>query len=429
MDYFTFRDGELHAEDVPLARIAEAVGTPFYCYSTATLRRHYEVFAEAFASARATICYAVKANSNLSVIRTLAEMGAGADVVSSGELRRALNAGVPASRIVFSGVGKTREEMAEALDTGIAQFNVESDAELAALDEVARSKGTRAPTAVRINPGVDAGSHDKISTGRSHDKFGIAWPAARESYRAAAAMAGIEITCAAVHIGSQITDLGPFEQAFRFVAGAVVTLRGDGHDLRRLDLGGGLGVPYEHETPPTPAEYAATALRETAGTGCDLVLEPGRVLVANAGVLVTGVVREKRAGEQRIVIVDAAMNDLARPSLYDARHAIVPVRRGSPPASPADVVGPVCETADRFARDLPLPPLAEGALLAIRTAGAYGSAMSSNYNSRLLVPEILVRSAEFAVVRARQSYDHLVAAEILPPWLDPQRAVEFQAVP
>ncbi len=424
MDHFNYRDGELFAEDVPLARIAKRVGTPFYCYSTATLQRHYRVLAEALAGVKSTICYAVKANGNLAVVQTLAQMGAGADIVSEGELRRAIAAGVPAEKIVFSGVGKTRAEMAYALTAGIGQFNIESDAELVALDDVARGWGNPAPVAVRINPDIDAHSHDKISTGRKHDKFGILWPAARATYRSAAGMEGIKVVGVAIHIGSQITDTDPFQRAFRFIREVVQTLRSDGHDIRRLDLGGGLGVPYMGETPPTPAQYAEVVLRETRDLGCELVFEPGRMLVANAGILVTRVLYEKDAGGVRTVIVDAAMNDLIRPAMYEARHAIVPVHADSgEPERSADIVGPVCETGDRFLKDWPLPPTTPGDLLAIRTAGAYGSAMASNYNARLLVPEVLVRGSEFAVVRPRQTYESLLAGEATPPWLGGHAAV------
>ncbi len=420
MDHFLYRDGTLFTEDVSVTDIAAAVGTPFYCYSTATLERHYRAFESAFEGTPSTQCFAVKCNANLAVLRTLANLGSGADVVSEGELRQALAAGISPAKVVFSGVGKTPAELAFGVDSGVGQFNIESESELHTLDQIARQKGIKAPIAIRINPDVDAGSHDKISTGRAHDKFGIAWPRAREVYGQAATMDGIDVAGVAVHIGSQITGLGPFEAAFRAVAGAAETLRADGHDIRRIDLGGGLGVPYEGEEPPSPQEYGELARRITGHLGCELVLEPGRAIAANAGILVTQVVREKSADGHRIVVVDAAMNDLARPSLYDARHAVVPVvaAGGGATSDPAEIVGPVCETADRFRVDYPLPPVVTGDLLVVRTVGAYGSVMASNYNSRLLLPEVLVKGGEFAVVRRRQTYDELLATNRMPPWLE-----------
>lgn len=419
MDHFRYRDGELWAEDVPVAAIANAVGTPFYCYSTATLAHHYRAFEAAFEGADALICFAVKANSNIAVLRTLGDLGGGADVVSEGELRQALAAGIQPAKIVFSGVGKTPSELAFGVQTGVGQFNVESRSELMALGNVAREQGAVAPIAIRINPDVDAGSHDKISTGRRHDKFGVAWPEARELYREAAKMEGIEVTGVAVHIGSQIVSLEPFDAAFRALADAATALRQDGHDIRRLDLGGGLGVPHEDEAPPSPQDYGALARRLTGSLGCELVLEPGRAIAANAGILVTRVVHVKTADGNRIVVVDAAMNDFARPSLYDARHAIVPMIEATSDsgAGAADIVGPVCETADRFRLDYPLPPVITDDLLVVRTAGAYGSVMASNYNSRLLVPEVMVNGSDFAVVRRRQTYDDLLAQDQMPPWL------------
>ena len=401
-----------------MRRMAEAVSTPFYCYSTAALVHRYREFADAFAGADAMVCYSVKANSNVAVIHTLANQGAGADVVSEGELRRARAAGVPGDRIVFSGVGKTLAEMAAALDAGILQFNVESGAELHALSKVAASRGTRAPVAIRVNPDIDAGSHDKITTGRKHDKFGVSWNRARELYAAARDLPGVDSTGIAVHIGSQILSLDPFRAAFRFAAGAVATLRSDGVELRRIDLGGGLGIAYGGESPPSPAEYAALALAETAESGCTLVVEPGRALVGEAGILVTEVLYEKDAEGVRVVVVDAAMNDLIRPALYGASHAIEPVAEAKPDdEAPADVVGPVCESGDTFTRGAPLAPSPAGALFAIRTAGAYGAVLASTYNSRPLVPEVLVNGAEFAVIRPRQRYEDLIATEVGPPWL------------
>ena len=421
MNHFDYRDGALHAEDVPLAEIAAQVGTPFYCYSTATLVRHYGVFADALAAAGldATICYALKANPNIAVVRTLARLGAGADVVSEGELRQALAAGVPPGRIVFSGVGKTRRELEFAVAKGILQINVESEPELLALAEIAAARGVRMPIALRVNPDVDAGTHEKITTGRKENKFGIEWTRAHEVFRRARALPGVEVVAVACHIGSQLTELAPFRDAFHRVRDLVAILRADGFDIRRLDLGGGLGVPYADEMPPGPADYAATIAATLGDLGCRIVLEPGRLLVGNAGILVSRVVYVKEGATRTFVIVDAAMNDLMRPALYDAHHVIQPV--AEPPAGapllPVDVVGPVCESGDTFARQRPLPPLRSGDLVAFRTAGAYGAAMASTYNSRPLVPEVLVEGGRFAVVRARPSYDDMLALESLPDWL------------
>lgn len=420
MHHFEYRDGMLHAEDVSLADIAEAVGTPFYCYSAATLVRHYNVFAKAFAGQKALICYAVKANSNQAVIRTLAREGAGADVVSEGELKRALMAGVPADRIVFSGVGKTHEEMAAALDAGIHQFNVESEPELEALSEVAASKGVNACIAVRVNPDVDARTHEKISTGKKENKFGVPWSRATEIYARAAALPGIRVVGVDVHIGSQLTDLGPFREAFARVVDLVTMLRAEGHDIRRLDLGGGLGIPYAAGTqaPPHPDSYAKLVRDLTAPLDCEIILEPGRLIAGNAGVLVSRVIYVKEGESRRFVILDAAMNDLLRPSLYDAYHEIIPVRE-APGAqqNPVDVVGPVCETGDVFGKDRMLPPLAAGDDVAILSAGAYGAVMASTYNTRPLVPEVLVNGGDFAVVRPRPVLDDLIGQDRLPPWL------------
>lgn len=422
MNHFGYRDGALFAEDVAIADIARDAGTPFYCYSTATLRRHYQVFAGAFAGLDALVCYAVKANSNLAVIRTLAELGAGADVVSEGELRRALAAGVPPARIVFSGVGKTRAEIAYALDAGIAQFNVESEPELEALDEMAQSRGLRAPVALRVNPDVDADTNDKIATGRKQDKFGIDIDAARPIYARAAAMAGIEIIGLAVHIGSQLTALGPFRDAFKCVVALAEALRGDGHVVRRLDLGGGLGIIYQDEEPPHPEAYAAMVRDVVGGLGVELIFEPGRLLVGNAGVLITRVIYVKQARARRFVIVDAAMNDFIRPALYGARHNVIPVSaaEAGDAGTPADVVGPVCETGDVLASQQKLPELAPGELLAIESAGAYGAVMSSTYNTRLPVAEVMVNGDQFCVVRPRPDYDAVLSLDRLPDWLDHQ---------
>jgi diaminopimelate decarboxylase len=419
VNHFDYKAGVLHAEEVALADIAEAVGTPFYCYSTATIERHYRVFSAAFADVAATVCYSLKANSNLAVVRTLAALGAGADVVSVGELERALVAGVPADKIVFSGVGKRRDEMARAIEAGIMQFNVESLAEIDVLDEVARGLGAMVSVALRINPDVDARTHDKISTGMSHNKFGIAYQAAPAAAERVAAAPGLALVGIAVHIGSQVTDLGPLEAAFGRVADMVRSLRAAGHDIATIDLGGGLGIRYIDETPPTPDEYAAMVKRATAGLGCHLLLEPGRMVIGNAGVLVTRVLYVKETDARRFVIVDAAFNDLLRPAMYDANHVIEPVV--APPddaiAAPVDIAGPICESGDTFARDRPLTPVIAGDLLAFRTAGAYGSVMSSSYNSRPLVPEVLVKGADFAVVRRRPSFDEMVALEQFPDWL------------
>lgn len=420
MNHFQYIDGVLHAEDVPLSQIAEAVGTPFYCYSAATLERHYRVFADAFADCEATICYAVKANSNLAVIRTLAELGAGADVVSEGELRKALAAGVPADCIVFSGVGKTRAEMAYALDRKVMQLNIESLPELEALSEVATARGVTVDIGIRINPDVDAGTHEKISTGRAENKFGIDAVDAGAAFAKAAELPGVRPIAVAVHIGSQLTDLAPFRAAFSRVAALVVELRAAGHDIRRLDLGGGLGIPYREEVLPLPVDYAAV-VRETVGhLGCHLVFEPGRLLVGNAGILVSRVIYVKTGRTRRFVIVDAAMNDLMRPAMYDSWHEIKPLRAPAENAAvePADVVGPACESSDIFARQRPLPPVREGDLLAIFSAGAYGAVMASTYNSRLLAPEVLVRGAEWSVVRARPGYDELLLQDGLAAWQD-----------
>ncbi|MCF4166724.1 diaminopimelate decarboxylase [Zavarzinia compransoris] len=421
MNHFEYRDGRLFAEDVSVEAIAAAVGTPFYCYSTATLQRHFRVFADAFADQKALVCYALKANSNQAVIATLARQGAGADVVSGGELKRALAAGVPASRIVFSGVGKTAEEMAMALDAGIHQFNVESEPELERLSAVAAGKDMVAPITIRVNPDVDAMTHAKISTGKAENKFGIAWERVREVYARAAALPGIRVVGVDVHIGSQLTALEPFEAAFRKVAELVAVLRADGHAIDRLDLGGGLGIPYEENrlVPPEPTHYADIVKRATGHLGCGIILEPGRLIVGNAGVLVTRVLYVKKATAKTFVIVDAAMNDLLRPTLYDAYHGVLPVVAAGPdaPVAPVDIVGPVCETGDFIALGRPMPPLAEDDLIAVLSAGAYGAVMASTYNTRPLVPEVLVDGGQFAVVRERMPVDTVIGLDHLPPWL------------
>jgi diaminopimelate decarboxylase len=419
MNHFQYHRGQLCAEEVPLARIADEVGTPFYCYSQATLERHFRVFQQALAGLDATICFAVKANSNIAVIRTLAALGAGADVVSGGELRRALAAGVDAGKIVFSGVGKTSEELELALTTGIMQINVESEPELTALDEVARTLGKVAEIGVRVNPDVDANTHAKITTGRKENKFGIEWTRARQVFQKAKQMEGIEPVAVAVHIGSQLTELEPFRQAFARVRDLVLMLRADGINIRRVDLGGGLGIPYDGEVPPAPMEYAQV-IRETLGDlGCQLVLEPGRLLVGNAGMLVSKVIYVKEGSTRSFVVCDAAMNDLVRPAMYDAHHDILPVIEAPPGTEPkpVDVVGPICETGDTFAKQRSLVPLEPGDLIAFATAGAYGAAMASQYNSRLLVPEVLVKGGTYAVVRARPTYEEMLSLESIPEWL------------
>ncbi len=421
MNHFDYQNGTLSAEGVSLADIAAKVGTPFYCYSTATLTRHYTVFADALKGAGldATICFALKSNPNIAVVRTLASLGAGADVVSEGELRQALAAGVPAGRIVFSGVGKTRRELEFAVAKGIMQINVESEPELELLSEVAAERGVKMPIALRVNPDVDAGTHAKITTGKKENKFGIEWTRAHEVYRKAKELPGVEPVAIACHIGSQLPELEPFREAFLRVRDLVAILRADGIDIRRLDIGGGLGVPYDAEIPPTPEAYAQTIKSTLGDLGCRIVLEPGRLLVANAGVLVSKVVYVKEGSTRTFVILDAAMNDLMRPALYEAFHAIRPVAEPAPgaPVAPVDVVGPVCETGDTFAKQRPLPPVKAGDLVAFGSAGAYGAAMSSTYNTRPLVPEVLVKDGQFAVVRARPTYEEMLALESLPEWL------------
>ena len=418
MNPFVYKNGALHAEDVAVADIASAVGTPFYCYSTAGLVQRYTDFANAFSHNRATICYAVKANGNLAVIRTLAALGAGADVVSEGELRRALAAGTPTDRIVFSGVGKSRAELAYALTQGIVQINVESEPELEALSETCVALDKTASIGVRVNPDVDAQTHAKISTGKAENKFGIDITRAPAVFARARDLPGVNPVSVAVHIGSQITDLTPLRIAFGHLASLVDRLRADGHNITRLDLGGGLGIRYEDETPPTPAEYAAMVNETLGHLDCHLMFEPGRVLVGEAGILVTSVLYDKPGESRRFVIVDAAMNDLVRPSMYDAYHGVLPIRETSSDImlSDADIVGPVCETGDTFARHRAMPPVNPGDMLAILSAGAYGAVMSSTYNARLLIPEVLVNGDAFAVVRARPSYDELLKLDQFADW-------------
>jgi diaminopimelate decarboxylase len=421
MHHFDYRAGVMHAEDVSLAALAEAVGTPFYCYSVATLTRHYRVFADAFADVPSLVCYAMKANSNQAVIATLARLGAGADVVSGGELKRALAAGVPADKIMFSGVGKTAAELAAAVDAGILCINVESDPELDLLSEIATSKGRTARVSVRVNPDIDAKTHHKIATGKSENKFGIPISRARDVYAHAAKLKGVRVAGVDMHIGSQITDLQPFDDAFALLSDFVRELRADGHHIEHVDLGGGLGIPYRHdnEPPPDPAAYAAVVKRATRGLDCKLIFEPGRMIVGNAGILVTRVIYVKRGEAKTFVIVDAGMNDLIRPTLYEAHHDILPVREPAPgaPRIVADVAGPVCETGDYFALDREMAAAASGDLLAIMTAGAYGAVQAGTYNTRPLLPEVLVNGAEWALVRPRLDADALIALDRLPPWM------------
>jgi diaminopimelate decarboxylase len=419
---FPYRAGTLHCEDLALETIAQSVGTPFYCYSTAALTTRYQAFEAAFAGQDARICYAVKANSNQAVLASFARLGAGADVVSEGELRRALAAGIPAGRIVFSGVAKTGGELGFALDCGIGQINVESESELDLLSALAVERGRRVPIAIRVNPDVDALTHPKITTGKAGNKFGIAIAEAPRLYARAASMPGLEPVSVAVHIGSQLLDFAPYETAFGHVARLVRDLRGQGIAIGHLDLGGGVGVPYRGEAPADLAAYAAIIRRTTGDLGCRLTLEPGRFLIAEAGVLVSRVLAIKPGGGRRLVLQDAAMNDLLRPTLYEAYHPIVPVREGdTTPALPADIVGPVCESGDYLAIARDLPALAPGALLALLCAGAYGAVMSSSYNSRRLIPEVLVDGARWAVVRPRPSYDDLIGLDRVPDWLDAAR--------
>jgi diaminopimelate decarboxylase len=420
MNHFQYKDGVLCAESVRLDLLADAVGTPFYCYSSATLERHFKVFTAAVPSG-SLVAYAAKANDNLAVLKTLGRLGAGCDVVSGGELAKALAADIPAGKIVFSGVGKSRKDMRAALEASIYQFNVESEPELAALNEVALSLGTRATIALRINPDVDARTHAKINTGTAETKFGIPFAHARKAFAHAATLKGIEVVGVDVHIGSQITDLVPFETAFRRVGELIAILRSDGHAITRLDLGGGLGVPYEQDNnpPPDPTAYGAMVTRVTRKFGCTLSFEPGRLIAANAGVLVSRVIYVKRGDAKTFQIIDAGMNDLIRPAMYDAWHEIVPVRE--PVAGSArpryDVVGPVCETSDIFAADRPLPELKSGDLVAILSAGAYGAVMAGDYNARPRVAEVLVHGEQWGIVRPRETYADLIAKDRIPDWL------------
>jgi diaminopimelate decarboxylase len=421
MHHFHYRNGVLHAEAVDLVDLAQAVGTPFYCYSTATLERHYQVFADAFADVKALVCYAMKANSNQAVIKTLANLGAGADVVSGGELKRARAAGIAPDRIMFSGIGKTAPELALAVDEGILCVNVESEGELELLSSIAEGKGRTARISVRVNPDVDPKTHAKIATGKAENKFGIPISRARDVYARAAKLPGLQVTGVDMHIGSQITELEPFDDAFALLSGFVQALRADGHAISHVDLGGGLGIPYreDNDPPPHPEAYAAMVKRATRDLGCMLIFEPGRLIVGNAGILVTRVLYLKRGEAKIFVIVDAGMNDLIRPTLYEAHHDIRPVREPPPGAARivADVAGPVCESGDFLAlgRDMVTPR--PGDLLAVMTAGAYGAVQAGTYNTRALVPEVLVRESEWALVRPRLEVSDLIALDRLPPWL------------
>ncbi|WP_121062856.1 diaminopimelate decarboxylase [Chachezhania antarctica] len=421
MDHFNYAQGILHAEDVPIPEIAAAVGTPFYVYSTATLLRHYRLFDEALDGIDHLVCYAMKAAGNQAILKTLAAAGAGMDVVSAGEYARARAAGVPGDKIVFSGVGKTEAEMRTALEGGIRQFNVESEPEMEALNRVALSLGVSAPITIRVNPDVDAKTHAKIATGKSENKFGIPISRARDVYAQAARLDGIDVVGIDVHIGSQLTELEPFELAYAKVAELTEVLRADGHDIRRLDLGGGLGIPYTraNTAPPLPVEYGAMIKRTLGHLGCEIEIEPGRLIAGNAGLLVASVIYLKSGEDRDFLILDAAMNDLIRPAMYDAHHDIVPVEEPAAGIEQRafDVVGPVCETGDTFARQRMLPPVLPGALVAFRSAGAYGAVMASEYNARPLIPEVLVKDDQFAVIRPRPTIDEMINRDSLPEWL------------
>jgi diaminopimelate decarboxylase len=421
MDHFIYKRGELHAEDVPLADIAAEVGTPFYVYSSATLLRHYALFDEALEGMDHLICYAMKAASNQAILTTLARAGSGMDVVSGGEYLRAKAAGVPGDKIVFSGVGKTAAEMRLALEGGIRQFNLESEPEMEMLNAVALDMGVVVPVAIRVNPDVDAQTHAKIATGKSENKFGIPISRARAVYARAGALKGLRVVGIDVHIGSQLTRLDPFEAAFAKVADLTEALRADGHAITRLDLGGGLGIPYtrSNEAPPLPLDYGAMIRRTLGHLGCEIEIEPGRLIVGNAGLMVTRVVYVKQGEGRDFLILDAAMNDLIRPAMYDAHHDIVPVREPAPGVDEHvyDIVGPVCETGDTFARQRGMPPVQAGDLIAFRGAGAYGAVMASEYNTRPLIPEVMVNGDQFAVIRARPTFDEMINRDTIPAWL------------
>lgn len=421
MDHFLYRNGALHAEDVPVSDIAKAVGTPFYVYSTATLLRHFHLFDDALDGLDHLVCYAMKAASNQAILKTLAQAGAGMDVVSGGEYRRAKAAGVPGDRIVFSGVGKTAAEIRLALEGGIRQFNVESEPEMEVLNATALAMGKVAPITIRVNPDVDAKTHAKIATGKSENKFGIPIARAREVYALAASLPGLEVIGIDVHIGSQLTDLAPFELAYQKVAELTEVLRADGHTIRRLDLGGGLGIPYarDNQVPPLPVDYGALIKRTLGHLGCEIEIEPGRLIAGNAGLMVSEVIYVKSGEGRDFLIIDGAMNDLIRPAMYEAYHDIIPVIEPAPGVEQAtyDIVGPVCESGDTFAKQRMMPPVATGALVAFRSAGAYGAVMSSEYNSRPLIPEVLVNKDQFAVIRRRPTFDEMINRDTIPEWL------------
>jgi len=421
MDHFLYKNGVLHAENVAIPDIVASVGAPFYVYSTATLTRHFQLFDDALTGMDHLVCYAMKAASNQAILQTLAKLGAGMDVVSGGEYARARAAGVPGERIVFSGVGKTRDEMRLALTGGIRQFNVESEPEMAVLSAVATELGVKAPITIRVNPDVDAKTHAKIATGKSENKFGIPISRAREVYAQAAALPGIDVIGIDVHIGSQLTQLEPFELAYQKVAQLTETLRADGHNIRRLDLGGGLGIPYtrSNEAPPLPTDYGAMVKRVLGHLNCEIEIEPGRLIAGNAGILVSQVVYVKEGEDRKFLILDAAMNDLIRPAMYDAHHDIEPVIEPQAGAERAtyDVVGPVCESGDTFAKGREMAQMTAGDLVAFRSAGAYGAVMSSEYNTRPLIPEVMVNGSEFAVIRSRPSFDEIINRDTIPEWL------------
>ena len=421
MDYFMYQNGILHAEGVAIPEIAAQVGTPFYLYSAATLRRHFRLFDEALEGTDHLVCYAMKANSNQAVLKLMADMGAGMDVVSGGEYARAKAAGVPGDRIVFSGVGKTRDEMRTALEGGIRQFNVESEPEMIALNEVALSLDMVAPITIRVNPDVDAKTHAKIATGKSENKFGIPISRASTVYDQAAAMKGLEVIGIDVHIGSQLTQLDPYRAAYEKVADLTKQLRAEGHNIRRLDLGGGLGIPYErsNDAPPLPMEYGAMVKEVLGDLDCEIEIEPGRLIAGNAGILVAEVIYVKQGEDRQFLIVDAAMNDLIRPAMYEAHHDIVPVieAEAGVEQSPYDIVGPVCESGDTFAKQRNLPPQQAGDLVAFRSAGAYGAVMASEYNSRPMIPEVLIDGHQFAVIRPRPTLEDMINRDTIPEWL------------
>ena len=420
MDHFNYRNGQLYAEDVSVGEIAASVGTPFYVYSTATLERHFKLFDDALDGMDHCICYAMKAASNQAILKTLGNLGAGMDVVSGGEYRRAIAAGIPPEKVVFSGVGKTLEEITLALQKGIRQFNVESDSELAQISEIASSMGKIAPIAIRINPDVDAQTHEKIATGKAENKFGIPLSRAREVYSKASKMPGISVVGIDLHIGSQLTDLKPFEEAYQKLADLTQILRQDGHKIKRLDLGGGLGIPYDKNksAPPLPVEYGKMVRKVLGHLECEIEIEPGRLIVGNAGILVSSVLGIKNGDNRNFLILDAAMNDLIRPAMYDAYHDIIPVKQPSSDEAVYDVVGPVCETGDTFAKKRTMPELSENDLVAFRSAGAYGAVMSSEYNTRPLIPEVMVNKSEFSIIRKRPSYEEIIDRDIIPNWLE-----------